>query len=1072
MTLSDLSIKKPVFAWMLMFALIIFGAISFNRMGISQLPDVDFPVVTINLTDPGSSPETMETNVVDPVEGAVLQVEGVQDVTSQSLEGQATVTVTFALGRNIDSALVDVENAVVGVQKQLPTDLQPAQYSKTNPDDNPIMWLALTSSDPQKATLRDLMIETNDVLQDQFASVDGVGQVRQGGYLAPELRVWLDGKALRRYQLTSTDVINTIGNEHVELPSGLLENSGAKDANVRTLAQADSTKNFGDIYVNLRGSTPNYHPIPLKNVARIEEGLADVLRISRSDGKPAVGLGIVKQRGTNAVEVADAVRKKIIELNKTLPEGMKLDVRFDSTQFIKDAVHDLDKNLILAGLATALVCWLFLGSWSATFNVLLAIPTSIIGTFIILYAAGYTLNTFTLLGLSLSIGIVVDDAIMVLENIIRHGEMGKGKILAAMDGAKQITPAAVATSLAIVAIFLPIAFTSGVIGRYLAQFGVTMVAAVALSLLEALTLTPMRCSEFVHVDERTSWLGKAVEGAFHSTAEAYKRALGVALRHRALVILGALVFFTGSLFISKLLRSEFVPSQDMSTFIINFKTPTGSSMDFTDDKMKQVEAFLKTQPDILGVYDGIGGQYGGQLNSAFAFVTMQPKGQRPVDPTAGHPLTQAEEINVCRAALNKIPGMQAFVQDISTRGFTSTKGFPVEAGVRGPDWATLADSGLKLKQAMSDSGYMVDVDTDYQFGMPEVDVVPNRLAASQRGVSVGTIAEEINAMVGGVYSGYYPRSGHEDQIEVRLQADQRTQEAQINDLYVRNNRGEVVPLRDVVTLNKVSALQQITRDQRQRTITLYANVAPGKSQADALAKMKELADKTLPKGYHLVFNAGSTVFTDSMHDMLFALGLGIIVAYMVLASQFNSFVDPLTVLMALPFSASGALIALWLAHQSLNIYSMIGLILLMGIVKKNSIMLVDFTNEVRSEKKLPVNEALLEACPVRYRPILMTSVAVIAAAIPEALSHGAGSETQVPMAVVLIGGVLVSTVLTLFAVPCFYSWASQFESKHEHEDRVALAMEEAKLHPGHPAHKPGLVQRLKAQLKPKKKARA
>jgi len=1042
MTLSDISIKNPVFAWMLMAGLIIFGAISFNRMGISQLPDVDFPVVTINLSEPGSAPETIETNVVDPIEGAVLQVEGVQDVTSQSMEGQATITVTFTLSRPIDAALADVENAVVGVQKQLPTDLQPVQYSKTNPDDNPILWLALTSTDTSKASLRDLMIYTNDVLQDQFASVDGVGQIRQSGYLAPMLRVWLDGKALKRYQLTSTDVINTILSEHVELPSGLIESTGAKDANIRTLSQADSTAQFGQIHVNQRGGTPNYRPIPLSYVASIQEGMADLLRISRSNGAPAVGLGIIKQHGSNAVEVAKLVKAKMEEIKKSLPEGMALEVRFDSTQFIRDAVHDLDKNLILAALATAVVCWVFLGSWSATFNVLLAIPTSIVGAFIIMYFSGFTLNTFTLLGLSLSIGIVVDDAIMVLENIIRHGEMGKSRLLGALDGAKQITPAAVATSLAIVAIFLPIVFVSGVIGKYLMQFGVTMVATVALSLLEALTLTPMRCSQFVHTGERTSWLGKGVERAVQGTSSAYRRALATVLRHRWKMLFLATAFFVGSLFIAKLLRSEFVPAQDQSSFVITFKTPTGSSMDYTDSRIKRAEAFIRSQPDIVGIYDGVGGAYGGQLNSAFAFITMYPKGERKVDPEAGHPLTQAEQMARCRKELSKIPDLNVFVMDLSTRGFTATRGFPVEVGLRGPDWKTLADSGMKLKAAMSAIGVMTDVDTDYQFGMPEVDVIPDRIKASQRGVSVGNIAQEINTMVGGVFAGYYPRSGHEDQIEVRLLPDQRDQADQIKSLYVRNNRGEVVPLADVTTINKTDALQQITRDQRQRTITLYANVAAGKSQAAAIAKVKELAGQILPKGYTLVFNAGSTVFTSAMRDMLFALLLGILVAYMVLGSQFNSFVDPFTVLMALPFSASGALIALWVCHLSLNMYSMIGLLLLMGIVKKNSIMLVDFTNEVRAEKKLPVDEALLEACPIRYRPILMTSVAIIAAAIPEALGRGAGSETQVPMAVVLIGGVMVSTVLTLFVVPCFYSLVAGLESRHAHEDKMLEAMKE------------------------------
>jgi len=1040
MTLSDLSIRNPVFAWMLMFALILFGGISFARMGISQMPDVDFPVITINVTDLGASPETMETDVVDPIEGAVMQVDGVQDVTSQSLEGLATITITFSLSRNVDSALVDVENAVVGVQKQLPKDMDPPQYSKTNPDDQPIVWLALYTTDA-KTSMRDMMIYVNDVLLDQFASVDGVGQVRLGGYLAPELRVWLDSKKLRGLQMTATDVINAIGTEHVELPSGLLETSG-QDSNVRTLAQAMSPDAFGNMYMNYRGGNANYQAIQIKRVARVEEGLGDVLRISRANGRLAVGIGIVKQRGTNAVEVGKAVKKKMAELNKIMPPGMQLSVNFDTTKFIEDAVHDLDKNLILAALATALVCWIFLGSWSATFNVLLAIPTSIVGTFTILYFAGFTLNTFTLLGLSLSIGIVVDDAIMVLENIVRHQEMGKSNVAAAMDGARQITFAAVATSLAIVAIFLPVAFMRGVIGRYFFQFGVTMVAAVLLSLLEALTLTPMRCSEFVHVGERTTRFGKMVESIFAKTAETYGKALAWALDYRWLVLSCAVLFFTGSLFIASLLRKEFVPSQDQSTFIMSFKTPVGSSMDFTAAKIHQVEQFLMAQPDIDHIYDAVGGSFGGQLNTAFAFVTLKPKGQRPVDPVAGHPLTQQEEMNTCRAAFSKIPDLAVFVQDLSTRGFTSTKGFPIELGVRGPDWDTLADSGLKLKKAMADSGYMTDVDTDFQTGMPEVDVVPNRTNASLRGVSVGTIAEEINALIGGEQVGYYPRSGHEDQIEVRLQPDQRTREDQIKGLWVRNNRGEVIPLADVVNLDRKLALQQITRDQRQRTITLYANIATGKSQAEVLDKVQQLAKQVLPPGYYVVFNAGSTVFTDSFHDMIFALLLGIAVAYMVLGSQFNSFLDPVTVLMALPFSASGALIALWICHLSLNIYSMIGLILLMGIVKKNSIMLVDFTNEVRAESKnkLSVREALLKACPIRYRPILMTSVAIIAAALPEALGNGAGSETQVPLAVVMIGGVLISTFLTLFVVPCFYSVVAPLEGREARQAKLDHAI--------------------------------
>ncbi len=1051
MTLSDVSIKNPVFAWMLMGGLIIFGAISFNRMGISQLPDVDFPVVNITLTDEGAAPETMETDVVDPIEGAVLQVEGVQDITSQSREGLATITVTFSLSRNIDSALADVQNAVVGVQRQLPTQMDPPQYNKTNPDDQPIVWVALGATDP-KVSLRDMMIYEHDVLQDQFASVDGVGQVRLGGYLDPNLRVWMDGKKLKQYELTAPDVINTIQSEHVELPSGLLETL-VKDSNVRTMGQTESVKEFGDMYINLRGGGPNYHPIPLRKVATVEEGLADRLSLSRSNGAPAIGMGIVKQRGTNAVAVAQAVKKKLVELNKTVPAGMRLSIRFDSTKFIQNSVHDLNKNLILAGLATAFVCWIFLGSWTATLNILLAIPTSIIGAFTILYFSGFTLNTFTLLGLSLSVGIVVDDAIMVLENIIRHQEMGKSKVLAAMDGARQITFAAMATSLAIVAIFLPVAFMQGIIGKYFYQFGVTVVAAVLLSLLEALTLTPMRCSSFVSSGARTSRFGHFVDQAFRATAGAYRKGLQRVLNYRWTTLIAALLIALGSMTVAVFLRKELIPPQDQAVFILTIKTPVWASLDYTDAKCKEMEKFFSTQKALEGYYVSIGGNTGGQLNQGFVFVTMKPKGQRPVDPVLHHQLSQQEQMQICRKALNKIPDFQAFILDLSQRGFSTGRGFPIEIAVRGDDWDKLAQYSVQLKQAMSDSGMMTDVDTDYLSGMPEVDVVPDRYKAAQHGVSVSTIAQVVNAMVGGEKVGQYPRSGHEDDIRVRLVPDQRTKQEQINDLLVRNNRGEVVPLSDVVTLTKRDALQQINRQKRQRTVTIYANVTSGKSQPDALAKTQELAKKILPKGYYIALSSGSTAFKDSFNNLIFALLLGVICAYMVLASQFNSFVDPFTVLMALPFSLSGAFLALWLSHPlglspdqlSLNIYSLIGLILLMGIVKKNSIMLVDFTNEVRQKKKLNPHDALLEACPIRFRPILMTSVAVIAAAVPAAMSRGDGCETQIPMATVIIGGVLVSTFFTLFVVPCFYSVVAPLESRHAHEDRLAEALEQKRL---------------------------
>jgi HAE1 family hydrophobic/amphiphilic exporter-1 len=1034
---------------MLMAAMIVFGAISLSRMGISQLPDVDFPVVTITLQDLGAPPTTMETDIVDPVEGAVLQVPGLVDEISQCINGTATITLTFGLDRNIDSALVDTENAVASVQNQLPLNLLPPTYSKTNPTDQPIMTLGLYSTDPG-VSLRDLMIYVNDIAQGQFASVDGVGQVTESGYLAPELRVWPDDQKLAKYQLTVADVISTIQAEHVDLPSGLIESPGPQDRNVQTMSRAMSTAEFGGIYINQRGSAVNYRPIHLSQVADVTLGMADQLLLSRANGKPCVGLGIVKQAGSNAVAVAKAVNLRLAQLNKILPKGMHMGVLFDTTDYIQESVSDLEKNLVLAALATALVCWVFLGSWSATFNILMAIPTSIVGAFTILYFSGFTLNTFTLMGLSLSIGIVVDDAIMVLENIVRHQEMGKTNVRAAMDGARQITFAAIATSAAIAAIFLPVAFMSGVIGKYFYQFGITMVAAVALSLLEALTLTPMRCAQFVHVGGRTSAFGKAIERVLDALARAYAAALRFALDHHWIVLVSSALLFVASMFITLGLQKEFMPPQDQSLIYMTFKTPVGSSLDYTDGKMKLVEAYLAKQPDVASTYIAIGGTYGGQLNAGLCYATLLPKGKRHFDKGLGRQPTQTDLMDRFRSDLGKIPDLTVFLLDLSTRGFTSSRGYAIEAGVRGPDWAVLEASGDKLIKAMKASGQMLDVDTDFAAGMPEVDIVPNRPSASRQGVSVGTIAQTVNSMIGGEDVGFYPRDGHEDYIEVRLKDAERTRQEQINLLLVRNNRGEVLPLKDVAGLANVQTLEQITRDRRQRTVTLYASCAPGVSQDKAIATLQALAKKILPQGYFLVLGQGSSIFTESFHDLLFALLFGIVVAYMILASQFNSFVDPITVLMALPFSASGALAALWLwpyltfSSQntlSINIYSLIGMLLLMGIVKKNSIMLVDFTNEVRRTKKLPVKDALMEACPVRYRPILMTSVAIMAAAVPEALGHGPGSETQVPMAVVLLGGVACASVLTLFVVPCFYMVAAPFENREENDQLVEDAEE-------------------------------
>ncbi len=1017
-----------------MIGLIAFGAVGFNRMGVSQLPDVDFPVLSVSIDWEGAAPEVIETEITDVIEDAVMSVQGIQEVSSTSRQGSARVTLEFELSKDIDVALQEVQSKLAQAQRLLPRDADPAVVSKSNPEDQPILWLAVSGDKPR----RDLMEYVRDHVKDRFTTVPGVAEVFLGGYVEPNLRVWLDADRLRARELAAEDILRAIEAQHAEVPAGRIE-TGRQELNVRVLGEAATVDEFRRIIVPSRSGSPIYRTLRLGDVAEVEDGLADVRRISRVNGVSAVGLGIRKQRGANAVSVAKAVKERMAAVQKDLPAGLTVGVNFDTTQFIEESVHELVTTLVLAAVLTSIVCWVFLGSFSSALNVILAIPTSIIGAFILLYFFGFTLNTFTLLGLSLCVGIVVDDAIMVLENIVRHREAGQSRVKAALIGAREITFAALAATVAILAIFVPVIFMKGIVGKFLYQFGVTLSVAVSLSLLEALTLAPMRCSQFLEVGHSTA-LGRGVDRVMKSLAQLYARSLHAVLAWRWTVVGVATLVFVLSLGLAKSLKKEFVPSQDQSRFLIRVQTALGTSLEVTDEAMRRVEAALAARPEIEKYFGAVGGFGGGDVNSGMMFVTMKPKGRRPVAEPFRRAPGQSELIDHLRKELKKIEGIQRVsVQDLSQSGFTSQRGYPVEYSLRGRDFDKMGEITEGLMKKMVDSGLMVDIDTDYRLGMPEVRVAPDREKANERGVTVASIANTINAMIGGVRAGKYTRGGKRYDIRLRLADADRRRPADIGKIFVRNNRGELVRLSDVVSLVEKPTLLTITRKNRERSIGLFANVATGKSQGEALAFVEGLG-RSLPEGYRIVFSGSAQTYKESFQSLMFALVLGLFVAYMVLGAQFNSFIHPFTVLLALPFSVTGAFLALKLTGITLNIYSMIGLLLLMGIVKKNSILLVEFTNERRKLGR-DVHSALLEACPVRLRPILMTSVSTIAGAIPAALSLGAGSETVRPMAVVVIGGMIASTLLTLFVVPAAYSLLARLQS-HRHDKDLKEALVE------------------------------
>jgi hydrophobe/amphiphile efflux-1 (HAE1) family protein len=1035
MTLSDLSIKNPVFAWMFMIGLIVFGAFGFSRMGKSQLPDVDFPVLSVNVTWEGAAPEVMETEVTDVLEDALMSVQGIREIASTSRQGSSSLNLEFDINKDIDVALQEVQSKIAEAGRNLPREIDPPVIRKSNPEDQPIMWLALSGD----RDTRFIMEFTRDFIRDRFTTLPGVSEVFLGGFVDPNLRVWVDADKLRRNELAVDDVIRAIESQHTEVPAGRIE-TGRQEFNVRVLGEAATVEEFKRIIIPSRGGAPVYRAIRLGDVAAVEDGLADIRRISRSNGKPAVGLGIRKQRGANAVAVAHAVKERMMEVRKDLPEGIELNVNFDTTKFIEESTHELLMTLTLAAILTSVVCWVFLGSFSSAFNVIMAIPTSIIGSFLFLYFFGFTLNTFTLLGLSLCIGIVVDDAIMVMENIVRHREQGLSRVKAALVGAREITFAAMAATVAILAIFVPVVFMKGIMGKFFFQFGVTMSVAVSLSLLEALTLAPMRCSQYLQVGHTTG-LGRYMDRVMEKLSHGYRRALTFCLNGRWTVIAFSVALFGSSLWIVTGLKKEFVPSQDQSRFLVRLQTPLGSSIEATDAVVKHAEAFMMSRPEVQRIYAAVGGFGGGEVNTAMMFVTMKPRGERPLAEPFKKPAAQADLMNLARQELKKIPGMQRVaVQDLSQQGFSAQRGYPVEFSIRGPDWDKLGEISEALMKKMEASGLMVDVDTDYRLGMPEVRVVPDRDKAAQRGVTVTSIANTINSMIGGVRSGKYTRGGKRYDIRVRLADRDRRRPQDIERIYVRNDRGELVNLAEVTAIREKPSLLSITRRNRERAIGVFANVAPGKSQGEALAYVQEAAKGLVPEGYRVVLSGSAQTYQESSRSLMFAMILGVFVAYMVLGAQFNSFIHPFTVLLALPFSITGAFLALWLTGISLNMFSMIGLILLMGLVKKNSILLVDFTNERRA-RGAGVREALMEACPIRLRPIIMTSVSTIAGAVPAALALGPGAETIRPMAVVVIGGVVMSTFLTLFVVPCAYSLLSRLES-HTHDRDLKEALRE------------------------------
>ncbi len=1002
MLLSDTAIKRPVFTTMLVVSMLLFGYLGIRKMGIDQMPKVDFPYITITTVLPGASPDIVESDVTVPIEQQLNTIEGVKQINSTSALGVSQILVQFQLDRNVDVAAQDVRDKVALAKANLPTDAEEPLVQKLDINAQPVVWVALTGLD-----VKTMSVFADEVLKPRLQTLEGVGDVQLAGYRAREMRIWLDRAKLRARGLTPIDVIHAIQTKNVDLPAGILEEPG-NEFRVNVHGQLDTPQEFDDVVIAyLPGGA-----VRLKDVGYAQDGLEPRRGLARFNGVPSVGLGVAPRPGANTVAVADLVKEQLSNIQSSLPVGMKVSIASDQSTMIRNSIDGARDELILGALLAVLVVFVFLRSWRSTLVIAATIPTSLVATFGMMHAFGFTINNVSMLALSLCVGIVVDDAIVVLENIFHYIEQGDEPQHAASFGTDEIFFAALAATLSIVAVFIPVAFTSGLVGRFLFQFGVTVAVAVLFSLFVALTLTPMLSARMLTLSTKHGRVHRALDAMLDGIDTGYRKLLDYALAHRVVILFTALGAFAAALVMAKFIPREFVSNVDQGEFVVRLKAPIGSSIDYTDRYLREAEHMLDGDSAVAGVFStiGLGGTAG--VNDAEMVVSLVDESQRV--------RSQDDIMAQYRERLNRIPGIVAYVERASGVA-AGARNTPIMLVLKGGDLQELSRTGKAVVDSLQKIPGLVDVDYDLQLQQPEVNVTVNRDVAAALGVSAMDVSQTVNAMIGGVKISNFKSNGHRYDVRVRALRSQRATPGDLGQLSVRATDGSIISLANVVHVTEGTGVTAIPRLDQERATTVYADLDPSKPLGTGLQQSLDAAKHLVPPGMTVTVAGQSQNFQESFQSLFFAIELSILIIYIVLAVQFEHFLHPFTLMFALPLAISGAFALMLLTGTRLGIIGMIGMILLMGIVMKNSILLIDLTNK-RRDDGLGIYEALKEACPRRLRPILMTSAAIIFGAIPVALQLMRGSQLRAPLAVVVIGGIFSSTLLTLLVVPVVYTY--------------------------------------------------
>jgi multidrug efflux pump len=1017
MNISEFSLRRPIFAIVLNILIVVFGAIGYYFLGVRDFPALDPPNISVRTSYPGANAEIIETQITEPLEKAINGIAGIKNISSQSSQGSSNITVEFVLGSNLEEAANDVRDKVSQAARSLPTDLDaPPVVSKADNSNDPVIIMLLQSQLRNSLQITEF---ANNSLVERLQTVPGVSNVVVWGEKKYAMRIWFSPEKLSAYSLTPGDIQTALLRENVELPSGKISGN-ATELSIRTFGKLNTEEEFNNLIVkNINGSD-----IRLKNVGEAVLGPENEESVLKESGIPMIAIAIIPQPGTNYIAISDEIKKRFEQIKKDLPADIRLEISSDQTDYIRKSIKEVGETLLIAFILIILIIYLFFREWLIAIRPLIDIPVSLIGAFFIMYISGFTINVLTLLAIVLATGLVVDDGIVVTENIYKKIEGGMPKWQAAREGSKEIYFAVIATSITLAVVFIPIFFLQGFVGRLFREFGIVVAGAVLISAFVSLSLTPILNVFLSGKAHRHSLFYTKTQPFFHFLENGYRRALTGFIKWRWVAFLIIIACFSIIYFFGKNLQSELAPLEDKSNFRLSVTAPEGTAYDAMDKFMDKLSNFLiDSIPEkrymVSMTAPGFSGS--GSANSGFVRVTLCSPPERK--------RSQQEVVNWVNKNLSRFSEGRAFALQEQTIAVTRRSGQPVQFVIQNTDAEKIKKVLPQILEEASKNPALIGIDVDLKFNKPELRVNIDRMKASALGVSIDDISQTLQLSMSNRRMGYFNREGKQYQVIGQVERSDRDNPSDLKSIYVRNSRGDAISLDNLITLSEEVTPPTVYHFNRYKSATISSGLAPGKTVGDGIKAMQEISKKILDETFNTSLSGSSRDFSESSGNTSFAFFLALVLIFLVLAAQFESFIDPFTIMVTVPLAIAGAVLSLWIFNQTLNIFSEIGMIMLIGLVTKNGILIVDFANKKRmaGNKKIP---AVIDASVARFRPIIMTSLAMSLGALPLALSLGDASTSRIPLGIVIVGGVLFSLVLTLFVIPAVYSYFSIKKKKN------------------------------------------